>query len=222
MTVVARIAIDAEDFVIGRVLSHTSTRIKLTQLVPINDALTPYFWKETDGDREAFERTVRADDHVKSLTDLDGRVGARLYHIEWEGEINGVLSALQTHGILVEEAKSSSSGDRWLFHLRAWDQGELSGFQQACFDHDVALDVQRVHHNPTGSMEDGIGRGLTEKQREALLLALREGYFDVPRRATQTDIADELGVARQSFARLLKRAQRTVFEDLFWEELEAN
>lgn len=220
MTVVARIAIDAEDFIIGQVLSHTSTRIKLTQLVPINDALTPYFWKETNGDTGAFEQAVRADDRVKSLTDLDGRVDARLYHIEWDGEINGVLSALQTHDILVEEAESSSSGDRWLFHLRARDQRDLSGFQQACFDHGVALDVQRVRHNPINTVSDGIGRGLTEKQRNALLLALREGYFDVPRGTTQSELADELGVSRQSLARLLKRAQRTVFEDLFWDELE--
>ncbi len=220
MTVIADFLVDAEDFAIGQVLSHTTTRIDLTQFVPIDETLAPYFWKETDGDREHFERQVRADDRVQSLTDLDGRVGARLYYIEWAVDINGLLSALHDHDILVEKGRSNADGDRWMFHVRAWDRAELSSFQRTCLDNDVPVDIQRMQHNPDGThLESVPKRRLTAKQREAVLTALREGYFDIPRGVSQTDIAEQLGISRQSFARRLKRAQRTVFEDLFWEEL---
>lgn len=221
MTVVAGIAVDAEDFAVGQVLAHTTTQIELTQFVPIDGALTPYFWKEANGEKDTFEEQVRADDRVESLTDLDGRVGAHLYHIEWAEEINGLLSVLHDHDILVEEGYTTPSGDRWLFHLRAWNQGELSSFQQTCFDRDISLDVRRVHHNPDDITTDStLGKRLSENQREALLLALQEGYFDIPRESSQTELAEELGITRQAFARRLKRAQRTVFEDVFWDALE--
>jgi predicted DNA binding protein len=220
VTVVVDIAIDAEDFCIGQVLAHTTTRIELTQLIPIDGSLAPYFWKVVDDDREFFERQIRQDDRVRSLTDLDGRVGARLYRIEWTPTINGFLSALQEHDILVEEGQSTSSGDQWSFRIRAGSQTDFASFRQACADSDVVFEIQRVQHNPdTPSPLSSPKARLTTKQCQAVLAALRGGYFEIPRECTQSDIADELEITRQSFARRLTRAQRTVFEDLFWEEL---
>ena len=217
MTILAGIAVDAAEFAIGQVLDHTTTRIELTQFVPMNGGLTPYFWKEADGEKAAFEQRVRADERVASLTDLDGRVGAHLYHIEWASEMDGFLSAVHDADILVEDGHTTQEGQRWLFRLRAWDREELSAFQQACFDHDVPLDIRRVHHNPdTGPAEGPIGHRLSDKQREALVLALQQGYFEIPRGTSQTALAEEVGITRQSFSRRLKRAQRTVFEDVFW------
>jgi predicted DNA binding protein len=221
MTVLADIVIDAEDFTVGQVLGHSTTPIQLTQFVPVGEHLMPYFWKETGGD-ESFEERVRADDRVRSLADLNGRVGAQLYHIEWREGVDGFVGALQNHDLLVEECRSSSEGDRWLFRIRAWDQQELSSFQRACHDIDVHLDVRTVRHNPaSASPEFGIEGRLSDKQREALVTALEEGYFDVPRGISQTDLAEKVGISRQAFARRLKRGQHTVFADIFWDELDA-
>lgn len=218
MTVIAGIAIDAEDCAIGQVLSHTTTRIDLTQFTPVESQLIPYFWKEVGGNTDTFERQVRADDRVEALRNLDGRVNAHLYSIEWAEEIDGFLTALRDHDILVEEGWTTDDGDRLFFRLRAWDQTELSSFQTACFEADVRLDIRRVHHNPdTGS--GGTPR-LSDEQREALVVALRRGYFDIPRSHSQTEIAEELGISRQAFSRRLRRAQRSTFEDLLWDEVD--
>jgi predicted DNA binding protein len=220
MTVVADLILDAEDFCIGQILKHTTTRIELTQFVPIDGRLAPYFWKATNGDHESFEQQVRSDDRVRSLIDLDGRVGSRLYRIEWTPTINGFLAALDEHDILVERARSTPSGDRWLFRIRAETQTELSSFQRACADSDVPFEVRRVQHNPDTPVALSSPKSrLTAKQRDAALAAFRGGYFEIPRQATQSELAAELGITRQSFARRLIRAERTVFEDLFWDEL---
>jgi predicted DNA binding protein len=55
---------------------------------------------------------------------------------------------------------------------------------------------------------------LTEKQREALDLAYTEGYFERPRRTTQAELADELGISKQAVSRRLTRVEENLFGQL--------
>lgn len=55
---------------------------------------------------------------------------------------------------------------------------------------------------------------LTDRQREALSVALEAGYYDVPRGADLAAVADELDVAEGSASVLLRRAERTVISGL--------
>jgi hypothetical protein len=103
MTVIATIAIDTTDFELGEILSGYETRVELTQFVPIDSDLVPYLWAENH-DLDTFEKAVRADDRVGELTYLDGAVGRRLYQVEWAEGIDGMLSALGDHDLLVEHA----------------------------------------------------------------------------------------------------------------------
>lgn len=47
--------------------------------------------------------------------------------------------------------------------------------------------------------------GLTTRQRETLRLAADRCYFEIPRRATLADLADELGVSDQAISERLRR-----------------
>lgn len=49
--------------------------------------------------------------------------------------------------------------------------------------------------------------GLTEPQREAFQTAHKMGYFEVPRGASQADVAAELGITASSLSERLRRAQ---------------
>lgn len=60
-----------------------------------------------------------------------------------------------------------------------------------------------------------VDRGrLTERQREVIRTAQRLGYFEHPRGASATEVADAIGIARATFSEHLAAAQRRVFEDL--------
>lgn len=48
---------------------------------------------------------------------------------------------------------------------------------------------------------------LTDRQREVFLLALEEGYYDVPRRTTLTEVADVLDVSKATCSDVLHRAE---------------
>jgi len=56
---------------------------------------------------------------------------------------------------------------------------------------------------------------VTPKQANCIRAALELGYFEVPREATATDIADELGISKSAFLERLHRAERTLFRQLF-------
>lgn len=65
------------------------------------------------------------------------------------------------------------------------------------------------------SLDTSVKSKLTKDQREALLAAIRAGYFNVPRDATASEVADDLGISKSAFLDRMKRAERTVFEQLF-------
>jgi predicted DNA binding protein len=214
VSVLAVIAVDAEDFALGQVLGNggTGTRIELTQFVPVEGDLVPYFWVTRSADLEGFERHVRADSRVSRLTDLDSGVDRTLYRIEWAEEgLDGFLDALGAQPVLVERA--AGTAEEWVFRLRAGDREALSKFQEACLAADVPLDVRRIVHDPEAGGPDRYG--ITDKQATALRLAFEEGYFQVPRGASQTDLADHLGISRQAYSRRLNRALDTLVESTF-------
>ena len=213
MSVIASLSIDADEFVLGEVLAATTTRIELTQFVPVDNQLVPYFWKEHDGDDEAFEQSVRGHSAVAALSNLDGKVNSHLYKIEWTSEVDGFLSALRDQNVLIEEG-TTTDGESWLFQLRALDQKELSAFQDNCSTRDVPLDIRRVVHNPDSSDNPRSLVGVTPKQQEALTLAFDRGYFSVPRDISADDLGKELDISGQAFSRRLQRGHYGVLTDL--------
>ena len=52
---------------------------------------------------------------------------------------------------------------------------------------------------------------LTQRQREVFEVALREGYWDVPRRINLTELASILGVAKSTLSSQLQRIESSVF-----------
>jgi len=55
---------------------------------------------------------------------------------------------------------------------------------------------------------------LTDRQRDVLLYAYEEGYYDVPRRTTLSDLAGELDIDESTIAEHLRRAENNVFSQV--------
>lgn len=61
----------------------------------------------------------------------------------------------------------------------------------------------------------GQGADLTPKQEACLRAAVEMGYFEIPRAADASDVAEALGISKSAFLERLRRAQRTLFERLY-------
>jgi len=62
---------------------------------------------------------------------------------------------------------------------------------------------------------DEEGSLLTERQRKCLIAALREGYFEVPRDCTLSELADVLGVDKSTASETIRCGQARVLEEFF-------
>jgi predicted DNA binding protein len=103
------------------------------------------------------------------------------------------------NGVVLE---MENEGTSW--RLKAWfpDREAAQRLWDFATDHDV--DVELVRINEYGSVLEH-SYGLTEAQREAVLVALEVGYFDEPRGATLAELASELDISKPSASRLLRR-----------------
>jgi ActR/RegA family two-component response regulator/DNA-binding transcriptional ArsR family regulator len=76
-------------------------------------------------------------------------------------------------------------------------------------------DVRSVRSTETGTTNAAdIRNELTDKQRRAVELALYSGYFERPREHNTSEVAEKLGVSRQTFTQHLRAGQRKLLTEL--------
>jgi predicted DNA binding protein len=124
-----------------------------------------------------------------------------------------VVHELVSAGFMVESLRYRGGDARLTGAVVGHDV--LRGVMEAAGE-TVGVRLERVY--PLGSEDDAAVAtrwDVTPKQSEALRAALELGYFAVPREATASEVADALGVSKSAFLERLRRAQASVFADLF-------
>lgn len=58
-------------------------------------------------------------------------------------------------------------------------------------------------------------RSLTEKQRDTLRIALETGYYEQPRKADLSDLAERLGVSKSAVSQRLRTAEAKLVKNAF-------
>jgi predicted DNA binding protein len=84
---------------------------------------------------------------------------------------------------------------------------------------DAAVDVELEYLVHAGGGDDAdptvVDRSrLTDRQREVIRTAHEMGYFEYPRRANATTVADELGIGLSTFSEHLAAAQGAMLDEL--------
>ena len=124
------------------------------------------------------------------------RLRSTLSHLPENSSVNGVIShvRIEPDGVYVTGYLA--------------DRAELIKTREFITDHGMEMEVVRLQDATETDAEDG----LTDEQFEALITAYEMGYFDVPKGATQADVADALGISPPSLSERLKRAQQQLIE----------
>jgi predicted DNA binding protein len=206
MSVVAEFTVPTGSFPLGQALGEFSDRVvELERVVPTTDALLPFFWVWGDG-AERFAETITDRGAVRDVELLDVVNGGALFRARWRADVHGVLRGLVESELVLLE--SSGTGDSWFLRVRADDRSAVAAFRTYCDDHGIPVELTRLTDLP--DLPGYNEFGLTEGQREVLLLAYERGYFDEPREASLEDLASVLGVSRQAVAARLRRAHRNL------------
>jgi predicted DNA binding protein len=209
MSVILELSIPATEFRLGEVLSGSPIQLELERIVPTGEMTMPFVWATGD-DHEAFAETVRSQPNVRELVALD-RIGkSGLYRLEWEEPSKDLIEGIAKADGVILEARGDTD---WTFRLRFPDHDNLSTFHNYVIERGLPVHINRTY---TLTEATGVGRrfGLSPEQREALLLALRKGYFETPSETGLETLADELDISRQALSNRIRRGNEKILREV--------
>lgn len=207
MVVITDITVSAEQFAIGRIFEEfPDIEIQLERVVPVRSAIIPFIWFE-GADRNDIGRVLRADpltEDVEFLTETDDRY---LFKLTWNEDVDHLVQPTIRND--AEVLRGSGTTDRWDFRLQFRDREDLVDFRQAAIDGDVEIELRRLY-DPRPPDETGI---LTAEQRDAIVVAYENGYWDIPRDTTLGELADLLGISDNAVSQRLRRGIWTLVDE---------
>lgn len=164
-------------------------------------------WLE-NGHAASFEAGLEADRTVEGATPVVDTDHGQQYDVKYDQQYAGA----ETYYAAVEEDGIFISGVRrpthWEVQMRFPDREAFRAFQDSVDS--VDLSIQSIHDQESEPRAERYG--ISEPQREILRLASAHGYFDVPRKASLSDLADELDVSSQAASERLRRGLDSLVE----------
>jgi len=151
-------------------------------------------------DFDRFEDGLAADPTVAAFEQVVELDGEAIYALRYTDQ--AVLFSTEVarwNGVVLEMENEATA---WRFKVWLPDRSAAQSLWEFATAADIDIELRRV--NEHGSVLEG-SYGLTSAQQEAVLTALDLGYFDDPRDATLSDLADGLDISEPSASRLVRR-----------------
>lgn len=164
-------------------------------------------WVETPT-KTGFESGLTDDPTVADYRQIDERETKHKYAVEYAPDTCDVslYDTLVDVGATVPFSRRTSGDRKWLSRVSVPDRETFATYGEKCEDVGMELSVESVQE--ASSADPQAGYGLTAKQHEALLVAVKNGHLSVPREQTVSELADELGISRQAASERLRRGYR--------------
>ncbi|MXV63217.1 helix-turn-helix domain-containing protein [Natronorubrum sp. JWXQ-INN-674] len=180
--------------------SDESPTIELETLVPTRSESVPFFWiHAADVDPIVDQLRDRSTVIAVDVVERTGR--ATLVALDWDDSSDAIFGAIRdANGHIL---RAVCRRDRWEFVVRFSHHQHLSTFRRAVEAGPFDFHVQRIYHGSEPGEEPQYG--LTASQQEALSLAVERGYYDIPRRCTTAELAEQLDISSQAVTERLRR-----------------
>jgi predicted DNA binding protein len=198
------------------VLTETVTHDRSSKVRSVSEAGTDptsgkFFYHIESSDFQQFEDGLRNDRTIGGFERvIETRDGEAIYSFEYTDEAKILSPVISTaNGVILD---MENDGSAWI--LTVWmpdrtDLGHLWDYAQA---NGIDIDLLRVNEYASLGKTDA---GLTDSQRDALLVALEAGYFEEPRNATLSEVAADLDISQPAASGLLRRGiKRLVISSL--------
>jgi predicted DNA binding protein len=198
---VATFSLPAQGFALGHTLEAAPEMTVKAERVAAHGTVwvMPCLWI-TGGDFDAFDEALHSDPTVERVIGTEAFDEETYYQVEWSDSVAQFVDALiDTEGsVLNAEAHDGT----WNLRIRFASREQLDTFQEY-------LSLQEHPYRLLNLFDPRFPRQeraqLTTAQRDALVTAVEQGYYRVPRDIVLDDLADALGISRQAASERLRR-----------------
>lgn len=188
------------------VLTETVTHDRSSKVKSVSEAGTDptsgkFFYHVESADFDQFEAGLRSDRTIGDFERVtEFRDEEAIYRFEYADDakiLSPVISA--ANGVILD---MENDGSEWILTIWMPDRTDLEQVWQYAQENAIDIDLTRVNEYGSLGTTDA---GLTDSQREALLVALETGYFEEPRNASLSEVAAELDISQPAASGLLRR-----------------
>lgn len=212
MSVIAEFRLSGADIALTGALETVPNMVLDVEQTIAEDPDQPvlFIWAHGD-DFERFERALDNDETVTERETVESVCEERLYRIKISSAIDVGFYRLDVE-VGTSRLDVSATHEGVEMRTRFPDQQALQEYFDRCREQGIDVSLQRLYHDQTGNPAD-TQYSLSAKQRQTLELAYDMGFFDVPRRASQSDVAAALGISEQAVSERIRRATATLISN---------
>ncbi|WP_433630873.1 helix-turn-helix domain-containing protein [Halomicrococcus sp. NG-SE-24] len=209
MSTIAEVELPADEFALRKTLNAVpDAEFNVLRVAAHDDdSVLPYMWAESD-DFDALDDALSEDPSIDGFEVLEDLGDERLYRMNWVESIEVIVHVLVEEKATVLNAHGEY--ECWRLRLLFPDRNALSATYDFCDDSGLSLDIRNIYE--MNDTRHGLF-GLTEEQHETLMMALDEGYYDIPRDSTADDLADGLDISHQAVSERLRRGHRSLVKN---------
>jgi predicted DNA binding protein len=188
------------------VLTKTVTYDNSSKVKPVSEAGTDpksgrFLYHVESSDFRRFEDGLRNDHTISGFERVIETTDERaIYSFEYTDEAKTFSPVISlANGVALD---MENEGNAWLITVWMPEREKLVDLWDYAQRNHIDINLLRVNEYASIGTTTA---GLTESQREALLVAFESGYFEDPRDVTLSDVADTLNISQPAASGLLRR-----------------
>ncbi|SFR88822.1 GAF and HTH_10 associated domain-containing protein [Halomicrobium zhouii] len=200
--VVAKLAVSHRDVVLGEAIrAAPSVTVEPNYRTTDGGAAVLVFTAAGESIVE-FDAALSTDHTVRDPQLLARTDDACTYRVRFSSEALQFSPVFADLGALLYDVRTA--GRSWSFHVRFPSHEAFASFRNFCSSHEVTLRLFKLSADEQHTRGDDLG--LTASQWDTLSTAHEMGYFEVPRGATQEELARQLDISPSAVSQRIRRA----------------
>jgi predicted DNA binding protein len=198
----AVVRIEHPDVVLTETVAHDRTSdVRSVSEAGTDPTSGKFFYHVASSDFRQFEDGLQNDHTVGEFERvIETSDGNAIYSFEYTDEAKVFSPVVSTANGVVLDMENDENA--WIFTVWMPERANLADLWDSARRHDIDIELLRVNEYASLGTTDA---GLTDSQREALLVAFEAGYFEEPRDATLGEVAAELDISQPAAGGLLRR-----------------
>jgi predicted DNA binding protein len=198
----AVVRVEHPDIVLTGTVAHDrSSKVKSVSEAGTDPTSGKFFYHIESSDFRRFEDGLRNDNTIGEFERvIETGDEKAIYSFEYTDNakiLSPVISA--ANGVILDMENDVNA---WILTVWMPERTDLAHLWDYARRNDIEIDLLRVNEYAGLGNTDA---GLTDSQREALLVAFERGYFEEPRDATLGEVAADLDISQPAASGLLRR-----------------